>query len=325
MWYPAIEPFRHGILAVDHGHQLYWEMCGNPQGTSALVVHGGPGGGCSPNSRRWFDPARYCAVLFDQRGCGRSEPRASLDHNTTNDLIADIETLRVELAIEQWVVLGRSWGAALAIAYAERHPERVAAMVLNAVFTARCSELEWLYQGGAANIYPEAWSRFVAPIDPRKREDLIKAYHARVTCGDLGEELAAARDWCGWEHAIRSSLPGAPGGDDRTLRARARIETHYFVHRAFLAEGQLLEAAHRLAPIPGVIVQGRCDVVTPPTTAWDLHRVWPTSRLQLVPHAGHDACEPDVMRALIEATDSVGQTESRSRAKWSINVAADFC
>ena len=313
MWYPAITPFRTGSLAVGDGHELYWEMCGNPTGSPALFLHGGPGSGCPPNSRRWFAPDRYCIILFDQRGCGRSTPHASLEHNTTAHVIADIEALRVALEVEQWLLFGRSWGAALALAYAEAFPERTTAMVLSGVFTARRSELDWLYRGGAAHLFPEAWSRFVGFIAEPDRGDLVAAYHARLTCGDAPFEDGAARAWCGWEDAISTLLPGVTPADDGSWRARARIQTHYFLHHAFLDEGQLLAQAERLAGIPGIIVQGRYDAITPPATAWALHQAWPASSLQIVPDAGHDSGEPGTMRALIEATDAFASATNSRR------------
>ncbi len=303
MWYPPVEPYDSGLLAVAGGHEVYWETCGNPRGVAALVLHGGPGGGCSPNSRRWFDPRRYRIVLFDQRGCGRSRPHGSLDQNTTADLIADIECLRATLDVDRWLLFGRSWGAALALAYAEQHLQRVAAAVLCGVLTARQSELDWLYQGGAGHMFPEAWACFIAPIPEGERSNLVAAYHARLTCGVPDAEIEAARHWCRWEQSIGTLLPASVASDDRAMHARARIESHYFKHRAFLEAGQLLAHAHRLRDIPGVIIQGRYDVITPPVTARDLHHAWPGSTLTIVPDAGHAATEPGTMRALVDATD----------------------
>jgi len=303
MWYPSITPFRSGGLKVGDGHQLHWEMCGNAQGQPALFLHGGPGGGCTANSRRWFDPARYCIILFDQRGSGRSIPHASLEHNTTHHLIADVEALRVALSVDRWLLFGRSWGAALALAYAESHPERVTALVLSAVFTARTSELDWLYRGGAACRFPQAWSRFIAPVAESDRADPLPAYYARLICGVAETESAATRDWCDWEDAISAGPRIQRVADQPGLRARARIEAHYFVHHAFLGEGQLLDRAGALAGISGVIVQGADDAVTPPGTALALHQSWPGSSLRIVPRAGHESTEPDMMRELVTATD----------------------
>ena len=308
--YPLIEPTANGFLAVDTGHTLYWEMCGNPRGIPALFLHGGPGGGCSVTSRRFFDPSRYRIILFDQRGCGRSRPAGSLELNTTAHLINDIETLRKFLNIEQWLLFGGSWGATLALAYAQQFPQHVSAMVLRAIFTARQSELDWLYGAngcGAANIFPEAWARFVAFIPQTERANLIAAYHARLTSGDAIIESAAARAWCVWEDAISTFLPSPLFADEAALRSLARIEAHYFVHCAFMDEGHLIANANRLQGIPGVIVQGRYDAVTPPTTAWELHQAWPGSQLHIVPDAGHASSEQGVMRELITATDLLGK------------------
>ena len=307
--YPPIEPTASGFLAVDAGHDLYWEVCGNPRGIPALFLHGGPGGGCSATSRRFFDPSHYRIILFDQRGCGRSTPTGSLESNTTAHLIDDIERLRKLLNIERWLLFGGSWGATLALVYAQQYPQCVSAMVLRAVFTARQSELDWLYGSngrGAANIFPEAWARFVAFIPQSERMDLIAAYHARLTSGDAAIEIAAARAWCVWEDAISTFLPSPLVSDETALHSLARIETHYFVHRAYMDEGQLIANANRLRGIPGVIVQGRYDAVTPPTTVWDLHRAWAGSQLNIVPDAGHASSDPGVTRELIAATDLFG-------------------
>ena len=308
--YPPIEPYASGFLAVDSGHALYWETCGNPNGIPTLFLHGGPGGGCSATSRRFFDPSRYRIILFDQRGCGRSTPTGSLESNTTAHLIDDIETLRQFLHIENWLLFGGSWGATLALRYAQQYPQRVSAMVLRAVFTARQSELDWLYGAngrGAANIFPEAWARFVEFIPKPERADLIAAFHARLTGGDAEIETAAARAWCVWEDALATFLPSPLFSDEVALRSLARIEAHYFVHRAFLCEGQLLADANLLRDIPGVIVQGRYDMISPMSTAWELHRAWPGSSLRIVPNAGHASSEPGIARQLIAATDSLGE------------------
>ena len=303
--YPPLEPYASGFLEVDNGHAIYWETCGNPHGVPVLFLHGGPGGGCSTNSRRFFDPSRYRIILFDQRGCGRSTPAGSLEANTTAHLIGDIETLRNLLAVERWLLFGGSWGATLALAYAQQYPQNVSAVVLRAVFTARQSELDWLYRQGASHIFPEAWARFVDFIPKAERKDLVAAYHARLTSGNAAVELAAARAWCVWEDALATFLPSPLFSDENALRSLARIEAHYFVHHAFIDEGQLIANASRLRGIPGVIVQGRYDAVTPPVTAWDLHQAWPGSALQIVPDAGHASSEPGVMRELIAATDAL--------------------
>jgi proline iminopeptidase len=303
--YPPTEPHDSGCMNVDGGHRIYWETCGNPLGKAALFLHSGPGGGCSANNRRLFDPERYRIILFDQRGCGRSLPHAGIAANTTAHLVSDMETLRQALGIDRWLLLGGSWGATLALAYAQAHPQRVSAMVLRGVFTARRSELHWLYREGASCLYPEAWERFKAPIPERERSDLVAAYHRRLTCGDTAVEIAFARIWCAWEDALMTLLPASPSvTDEQPLLALARIETHYFVNCAFLEEGQLISNAHRLGDIAGVIVQGRHDAVTPLTTAWDLHKAWPQAQFHIVPDAGHAASEPGILRRLIAATDN---------------------
>lgn len=305
--YPPIEPFEAGLLDVGDGHGVYWEQCGNPEGTPAVFLHGGPGGGCSPAQRRLFDPERYCIILFDQRGCGRSTPNASLEANTAWDLVADMERLRRALRIERWLVFGGSWGSALGLAYAETHPERVSGLILRGIFTLRRAELEWYYQEGASWLFPDKWERFLAPIPPEERGDLMAAYHRRLTGDDEAVRLEAARAWSLWEGETITLRPddnlARQHGEDSFALAFARIENHYFVNGGFMEEGQLLRDAHRLANIPGVIVQGRYDVPTPVRTAWDLHKAWPQARFHLVEDAGHAFSEPGILHHLIEATD----------------------
>jgi proline iminopeptidase len=303
--YPPVEPYDSGFLDVGDGHRVYWETCGNPAGRPALFLHGGPGGGCTPASRRFFDPARYRIVLFDQRGCGRSQPHAGLRANTTAHLLADIERLRAHLGIARWLLFGGSWGATLALAYAEAHPDRVSALVLRGVFTARRRELDWLYREGASHFFPEAWHGFLAPIPVDEREQMVEAYHRRLTCGEAAVETLAARAWCAWEETLSTLLPDACDAriDAAADLALARIETHYFRHGAFLEEGAIIANAHRLRGIPGVIVQGRHDTVTPASTAWELLRHWPEARLEIVPGAGHASCEAGVSALLVGATD----------------------
>jgi proline iminopeptidase len=305
--YPPIESDDSGHLDVGDGHSLYWEACGNRNGKPALFLHGGPGGGCQPDHRRLFDPDRYRIILFDQRGGGRSRPSASLEANTTPDLVADIERLRMFLRVDDWLILGGSWGAALALAYAQTHRAHVRALVLRGVFTARRSELDWLYKdGGASRLFPEEFARFAAPIPASERHDLIGAYHRRLTGADPALTSDAARDWCAWESSLLTLLPKTyamgPGASQGEI-ALARIETHYFVNDTFLEEGQLLAGAEILANIPGIIVQGRYDLVTPAATAWALHKAWPGSKLEIVPAAGHATGEPGIAKALVAATD----------------------
>lgn len=306
--YPPIEPFRHGWLDVGDGHSIYWELCGNPQGKPAVFLHGGPGGGCSPSQRQFFDPERYCVLLFDQRGCGRSRPHASIEANTTWHLVADIERLREMIGVERWLVFGGSWGSTLALAYAERHPERVTELVLRGIFTLRRAELLWYYQEGASWMFPEKWERFLAPIPPAERDNLMLAYHRRLTHPDLAVQMEAARAWSLWEGETITLLPNEDYtrqfGEDHYALAFARIENHYFVNGGFLEENQLIRDASRLAGIPGVIVQGRYDIATPPVTAWELHNAWPGSELIIVSDAGHASTEPGIVHHLVEATDA---------------------
>jgi proline iminopeptidase len=306
--YPPIEPFEHGLLEVGDGHRIYWERCGNPQGTPAVFLHGGPGSGCNADQRRLFDPARYCVTLFDQRGCGRSTPHASLDANTIWHLVDDIEHLRVMAGAERWLVFGGSWGSTLALAYAETHPERVSALVLRGIFTMRQEELRWFYQDGASWVFPDAWEDFVAPIAPSERHDLMAAYHRLLTGPDGPTRTAAAVAWSQWEGRTVTLLPN-PGldlahTDPHFALAFARIENHYFVNHGFFDEGQLLRDAGRLKGIPGAIVQGRYDMCTPAKTAWDLHRAWPGAEFTLLTDAGHAYKEPGTLDALVHATDA---------------------
>jgi proline iminopeptidase len=305
--YPEIEPYDHGMLDVGDGHRVYWELCGNPSGKPVVFLHGGPGGGCSPSQRRLFDPEKYRILLFDQRGCGRSTPHASLDANTTWHLVADIERLREMLAVEKWMVFGGSWGSTLALAYAETHPEHVSELVLRGIFTLRRAELLWYYQEGASWMFPEKWERFLAPIPVEERGDLMAAYRKRLIHEDPAVQQEAARAWSLWEGETITLLPNQEFtdqfGEDHYALAFARIENHYFVNEGFFEEGQLIRDAHRLRNIPGVIVQGRYDVATPPRTAWDLHTAWPEAEFIMVPDAGHAFTEPGITHRLIEATD----------------------
>lgn len=306
--YPPIQPFRTERIAVGEGHELYVECCGNPSGQPILFLHGGPGSGCSPNHRRLFDPAHYRVILFDQRGCGRSSPLGSLHANTTDDLVGDIERLRAHFGIERWMLFGGSWGSTLALSYAEAHPDRVEAMVLRGIFTGRRAELDWYYREGASRLFPEEWERFLAPLPPSARQDPIRGYHPLLTSADPQLRARAARAWTDWEARTVSTRPPAaplpPGftASDAAI-AFARIENHYFVNDLWLREGQLIAEAHRLAAIPGVIVQGRYDVVTPPVTAFDLHRAWKGSELEMVEDAGHAFSEPGTLDRLVRATD----------------------
>lgn len=306
--YPEIQPYDSGFLQVDDRHRLYYEQCGNPNGKPVVILHGGPGGGCSANMRRFHDPRAYRIILFDQRGAGRSTPHADLVDNTTWHLVADIETLRRHLGIERWQVFGGSWGSTLALAYAESHPAAVAELVLRGIFMLRRWELEWFYQEGASRLFPDAWEHYLAPIPAVERADLISAYYRRLTSPDETLRLDAARAWSVWE-AATSFLRQDPDfmaahEDPQFALAFARIECHYFVNGGFYeVEDQLLRDAHRLADIPGTIVHGRYDVVCPLANAWDLHKAWPKARLEICPTSGHSAFEPEIADALLRATD----------------------
>ncbi len=306
--YPPIEPYASGMLDVGDGHSVYWERCGTPGAKPVVFLHGGPGAGCSPDHRRQFDPARYDILLFDQRGCGRSTPYASLEANTTWHLVADIERLRALAGVDKWMVYGGSWGSTLGLSYAQTHPDRVSELVLRGIFTFRQRELDWLYVQGASEIFPDKWEEFLAPIPEGERGDLVAAYHRRLTGTDEAEKLVAAKAWSKWEAETVTLLPDPhvidAFTDDQFAIPIARIENHYMLNKGWLDEGQLIEGAARLKDIPGVIVQGRYDCCTPPVTAWDLHKAWPEAKLVIVPDGGHLFNEPGVLDGLIRATDA---------------------
>jgi proline iminopeptidase len=306
--YPEIEPYRQERLRVSDLHELHFEECGNPGGQPAVVLHGGPGGGSMPYLRRLHDPSAYRIILFDQRGCGKSTPYAELRENTTWDLVADMERLREHLGIERWQVFGGSWGSTLALAYAQTHPDRVSGLILRGIFTLRRSELLWFYQEGCNWLYPDAWEAYLAPIPPDERHDMMAAYHKRLTGPDRAEALRCARAWSQWEGTTLSLLPDPARvnqfGADVYALAFALIECHYFVNQGFFAyDGQLLAEASKLRNIPGCIVHGRYDVVTPLAIAWDLHRAWPEADFEIVPDAGHTVTEPGLTAAIVTATD----------------------
>ena len=306
--YPDLAPFDTGLLAVSPKHRLHYEQCGNPHGKPVVFLHGGPGAGCSPKARRFFDPAHYRIVLFDQRGCGRSTPHAELEDNTTWDLVADIERLREHLGITRWQVFGGSWGSTLALAYAETHPDRVSELVLRGIFMLRRWELEWFYQKGCDALYPDAWEAYLAAIPEAERGDLMSAYHRRLTHADPAVRLAAAKAWSVWEGStsflLRDDAHVEGTAADEFALAFARIECHYFVNAGFLRrDSQLLDEVDRIRHIPAVIVQGRYDVVCPMRSAWDLHRAWPEADLRIVADAGHSAFEAGITHELIAATD----------------------
>lgn len=308
--YPEIEPYRTGRLEVGNGHEIYFEESGNPKGKPVVFLHGGPGGGTEPKHRRYFDPNTYRIALFDQRGCGRSTPFASLEHNTTWDLVGDIETVRQHLDIDRWQVFGGSWGSTLALAYAETHPDRVTELVLRGIFLLRKEEIRWFYQEGASWIYPDAWQDYVNHIPAAERGDMLRAYYTRLTSSDPKVQSDAAKVWSVWEGRTSCLVPNddlieRTGGDEFAL-AFARIESHYFFNDGWLTNGRELLAPQnieKLRKIPGVIVQGRYDVVCPAKSAWDLHVAWPEATLRIVADAGHAASEPGIVHELVSATD----------------------
>lgn len=306
--YPPIEPYASGMLDVGDGHTLYWERCGTPGAKPAVMLHGGPGGGCSPDHRRQWNPAHYDVLLFDQRGCGRSTPFASLEANTTWHLVADIERLREMCGHEQWQVFGGSWGSTLALSYAVSHPQRVTELILRGIFLSGRKELDWLTRYGASELYPEEWDRFVAHVNGREGEDMTEPYWALLDDPDPEVRRAAAAAWNRWEGVTVTLLPSEETVDhmaegDNAV-ATARIENHYFRHQCWLKEGELLErAAATLRGIPGIIVQGRHDCCTPPAAAWALKKAWPEVELQIVPDGGHLFSEPGITDGLVRATD----------------------
>lgn len=310
-FYPEIQPYVRHTLAVDDMHQLYIEESGNPQGIPVVFLHGGPGAGCEPFQRCFFDPARYRIVLFDQRGCGKSTPHAELAGNTTQDLVADIERIREHLGIERWLVFGGSWGSTLGLVYAETHPERVLGLVLRGIFLCRPRDIRWFYQDGASCIFPDYWEDYLAPIPPAERGDMVKAYYTRLTGDDEVTRMAAAKAWSLWEGRTATLLPRQSViehfGSPFTALSLARIECHYFINDSFLRPGQILDDAHRLKNIPGVIVHGRYDVVCPVEQAFALHAAWPEAQLEIVADAGHSATECGIVDALVRATDGFAE------------------
>ena len=305
--YPAIEPYLRHTFAVTPPHQLHIEECGNPGGIPVVFLHGGPGAGIDAIHRQFFDPQRYRIILFDQRGCGRSQPHAELTGNNTHALVSDIEHIRTCLDIDRWLVFGGSWGSTLALVYAETHPERVLGMVLRGIFLCRDRDIRWFYQEGASYLFPDYWEDFLRPVPFDQRDDLLSAYYGLLTGNDEISRMAAAKAWSIWE-ARTASLMLNPSlvehfSQPFAALALARIECHYFMNQAFLKPDQLLDQAHRLAGIPGVIIHGRYDSVCPLEQAWSLHQAWPDAQFKVIPDAGHAATEPSIARALVEATD----------------------
>ena len=305
--YPPAVPYDTGMLNVSDTHTIYYEQCGNPDGIPALMVHGGPGGGSNPTMRRYHDPERYRIILFDQRGCGRSTPYASLKENTIWDLVADMECLREHLGIERWQLFGGSWGSTLSLAYAQTHPDRVTSLILRGIFTLRRTEILWFYQEGCSWLFPDAFEKFQAPIPGDERDDMVAAYYKRLSGSNKAEQLAAAQAWSSWEGTTLSIDEDVTRverfADPRYALAFARIECHYFMNRGFLStDTQLLDDADKMADIPGVIVHGRYDVITPLKNAWDLSQVWPRAELRIVHDAGHAMTEPGNIHELVSAT-----------------------
>ncbi|WP_046118372.1 prolyl aminopeptidase [Ensifer aridi] len=312
--YPEIEPYAFGHLDVGDDHRVCWERVGTPGAKPAVFLHGGPGGTISPNHRRLFDPALYDVMLFDQRGCGKSTPHAEIEANTTWHLVADIERLRELAGVEKWLVFGGSWGSTLALAYAETHPERVSELVVRGIYTLTKAELDWYYQFGVSEMFPDKWERFIAPIPPEERHEMMRAYHRRLTSEDRATRLAAAKAWSIWEGETITLMPelstSAHFEEEEFADAFARIENHFFVNAGWFEEGQLLRDAHKLHGIPGVIVHGRYDMPCPAKYAWQLHKAWPEAEFHLIEGAGHAYSEPGILDRLIRATDKfAGKTE----------------
>ncbi|MEZ5530306.1 MAG: prolyl aminopeptidase [Porticoccaceae bacterium] len=311
-FYPRIKPYITHWLAVDELHTLYIEEVGNPEGIPVLFVHGGPGGGCTENDRRFFDPEKYRIVLFDQRGSGRSKPHAELTGNSTPELVADIEQIRNFLNIDKWVVFGGSWGSTLSLVYAQAHPQQVLGMVLRGIFLCRRQDIQWFYQDGAGHVFPDYWEDYLAPIPDEERGDLLHAYYRRLTGDNEIERMAAAKAWSIWEGRCASLHPNhdlvAHLGSPHTALAMARIEAHYFVNDAFLEDGEIISNVDRLRDIPAIIVHGRYDMVCPVDQAFALHQAWPEAKLEIIRDAGHASSEPSTLAALVEATDSLVKT-----------------
>ena len=310
-FYPEIKPYKRHRLAVKPPHQLYVDESGSPEGIPVLFVHGGPGAGCGRYDRRYFDPELYRIILFDQRGAGRSTPHASLEDNSTQQLVADMEAIREALGVDRWVLFGGSWGSTLSLVYAETHPERVLGLILRGIFLCRPKELQWFYQGGAAHIFPDYWEDFLQPIEPGDRSDLIQAYHQRLTGENDLLKMAAAKAWSLWEGRCATLRPNHEVVESFSKPHRALalacIEAHYFVNKAFLEEDQILRDAHRLSGIPGVIVHGRYDMVCPLDNAFALQQVWPEAELQIIRESGHSATEPGTVDALLRAVEDMAR------------------
>ena len=309
--YPPINPYVTHHFDVEPPHRLYVEECGNPKGIPVVFLHGGPGAGCAPYHRSFFDPDRYRIVLFDQRGCGRSSPHAELEGNTTQALVSDIELIREKLGIDKWVVFGGSWGSTLALVYAETHPERVLGLILRGIFLCRQQEIDWFYQQGASRLFPDYWEDYLKPIPEGERHEMVTAYYKRLTSDNEVERMSAAKQWSIWEGRCATLLPSQSVtdhfSDPFTALSLARIECHYFMNNSFLRDNQILDDAHKLHGIPGTIIHGRYDVICPIENAWELHQRWPDSELQIIADAGHSATEPTISSALVQAADAMAK------------------
>lgn len=309
--YPAIKPYTIHSIKVDLPHVLHVEECGDPKGIPVLFVHGGPGSGCETYHRQFFNPEKYRIILFDQRGCGRSTPHACLESNNTQALVADMEIIREKLGIDKWVLFGGSWGSTLSLVYAETHPDRVSSLILRGIFLCRQREIDWFYQEGASRMFPDYWQDFVEPIAPKKRNHMVKAYYELLTGDNEIKRMSAAKAWSIWEGRT-ATLKGRKSvvnhfADPYTALSLARVECHYFMNKSFLTDNQILNDTENLNDIPGVIVQGRYDVICPMESAWALHQAWPNSKLDIINDAGHAASEPGIIHALVLATDEVAE------------------
>jgi len=307
--YPEIKPYARHELAVEEPHVLYVDESGSPDGLPVLFVHGGPGGGCDALSRRFFDPTLYRIITFDQRGCGRSTPHASLENNTTAHLIADMQRIREHLGIDKWVLFGGSWGSTLSLAYAQTYPEHVHALILRGIFLCRPQDLAWFYQEGASRLFPDYWQDFLSPIPLEERDDLMQAFYRRLTGNDQIAQMHAAKAWSCWEGRTATLRPNhnvvERFADAHRALSMARIECHYFVNQAFLEPDQLLRDMPKIAHLPGIIVHGRYDAICPLDNAWALHQAWPNSELQIIRDAGHSAAELGITDALVRATGEI--------------------
>jgi len=309
MLFPAIQPYKTWRFSVSDIHTLYIEESGNPEGLPVVFLHGGPGGNCEPGHRRFFNPEEYRIILFDQRGCGKSKPHASIEDNTTPDLIADLEKIRQHLGVDKWVVFGGSWGSTLALVYAESHPQRVLGLILRGIFLSREVDIRWLFQGGAARLFPEAWQHYVDPIPENERDDMISAYHQRLTSENEIIRMGAAKAWSIWEGSTATLLPDKSVidyfSDPHIALSIARIECHYFINNSFLSQGQILDNAKNLKDIPGFIVHGRYDVICPIDQAVLLDQHWPESKLMVIDNAGHAVTERGISDALVDCCNQM--------------------